>query len=118
MVICDAYGYMSFCDRLGDTYRWRGENVATTAIENVITSFLKSTDVVVYGVEIPGEEGKCGMAAIAKIDESCFDLDNFSEYLKNNLTPYSRPVFIRFVDSIEYTGNLTFSVLEWSLLFE
>lgn len=61
---------------------------------------------VVYGVEIPGQEGKCGMAAIAQKDGSCLDFDKFSEYLKNNLASYTRPIFIRLVDSIEYTGSI------------
>jgi acyl-CoA synthetase (AMP-forming)/AMP-acid ligase II len=53
-MVCDKFGYMYFCDRLGDTYRWRGENVATVEVENVISSFLNAAEVVVYGVEIPG----------------------------------------------------------------
>ena len=50
----DWYGYVYFCDRSGDTFRWRGENVSTIEVENAISSRLDSKEVVVYGVEIPG----------------------------------------------------------------
>lgn len=60
----DADGYLYFCDRIGDTFRWKGENVATTEVENVMASILKMKNVVVYGVEVPGSEGRAGMATI------------------------------------------------------
>ena len=55
---------MYFCDRSGDTFRWKGENVSTAEVEPRIATVLKLTDVVVYGVEVPGNEGRAGMAAI------------------------------------------------------
>lgn len=51
----DEFGWVYFCDRLGDTFRWRGENVSTTEVENIISAKLNFLEVVVYGVEIPGQ---------------------------------------------------------------
>ena len=56
-MVCDNLGYVYFCDRLGDTFRWRGENVATVEVENVLSTVLGSAQVVVYGVALPGQEG-------------------------------------------------------------
>lgn len=50
----DQYGYMYFKDRTGDTFRWKGENVSTTEVEGTLSRLLDMTDVVVYGVEVPG----------------------------------------------------------------
>jgi len=100
---CDEYGYMYFCDRLGDTYRWRGENVATIEVENIISKHLSSAEVVVYGVEIPGQEGKAGMAAITKSHLN--DIQKLSHCLDNDLASYAKPMFIRLVDELEHTGT-------------
>jgi solute carrier family 27 fatty acid transporter 1/4 len=106
-LIMDKYGYMYFCDRLGDTYRWRGENVATIEVENVISKHLNSAEVVVYGVEIPGEEGKAGMAAIKCDDgkDSHIDMSVLGGKLMSELPAYSMPLFVRFVKMIEHTGT-------------
>ena len=60
----DEEGWVYLCDRSGDTFRWKGENVSTAEVETRIATVLKLTDVVVYGVEVPGNEGRTGMAAI------------------------------------------------------
>ena len=64
-------------DRMGDTYRWRGENVSTVEVESVISSVLEQVDSVVYGVDVPGMEGKAGMAAIVEVEAARFDLESF-----------------------------------------
>ena len=56
ILVQDEYGYFRFCDRGGDTFRWKGENVSTAEVESIITSVLKLKDVVVYGVEVPGKQ--------------------------------------------------------------
>ncbi len=60
----DEEGWVYLCDWSGDTFRWKGENVSTAEVETRIATVLKLTDVVVYGVEVPGNEGRAGMAAI------------------------------------------------------
>ncbi len=56
ILVMDEYGYIYFRDRVGDTYRWRGENVSTTEVEGVLSGLLGHTDVAVYGVSVPGRE--------------------------------------------------------------
>jgi solute carrier family 27 (fatty acid transporter), member 1/4 len=53
-MMADKYGYLYFCDRTGDTFRWKGENVSTVEVENILMDILKRNDVVVFGVTIPG----------------------------------------------------------------
>ena len=91
-----------FCDRLGDTYRWRGENVSTIEVENVISKHLNSSEVVVYGVEIPGQEGKAGMATITSTNVNMKEL---GEYIKADLPSYAKPLFVRLVAEFEHTGK-------------
>ena len=100
---------MYFVDRMGDTFRWRGENVSTVEVESVISSVLEQVDSVVYGVDVPGVEGKAGMAAIVE-DAAKFDLDSFLQRLKAELPSYSIPLFLRLVNSIDITGNCLSSV--------
>ena len=107
LMACDNYGYMYFCDRLGDTYRWRGENVATVEVENVMSSLLGTVEVAVYGVEVPREEGKAGMAAIILDHKqmSTFNPEKLSDELRAHLPAYARPVFLRLTPKVEHTGN-------------
>ncbi len=53
-MVADRYGYLYFCDRTGDTFRWKGENVSTVEVENALMDILKQNDIVVFGVSIPG----------------------------------------------------------------
>ena len=105
LLYADEFGWMYFVDRMGDTFRWRGENVSTVEVESVISSVLEQVDSVVYGVDIPGVEGKAGMAAIVE-DAAKFDLDSFLQRLKAELPSYSIPLFLRLVNTIDITGNL------------
>ena len=104
---------MYFVDRMGDTYRWKGENVSTVEVESVISSVLEQVDCVVYGVDVPGVEGKAGMAAIVE-DAAKFDLESFLQRLKAELPSYSIPLFLRLVSSIDITGNYNWGHLGWS----
>lgn len=103
LMVIDKWGYIYFCDRLGDNYRWRGENVATIEIENVISKHLGSTETAVYGVEIPGEEGKAGMAAI--LTDKPIDFNNLYTAIRLNLPVYARPLFVRLIKDLEFTGT-------------
>ncbi|NWI44399.1 S27A4 protein, partial [Picathartes gymnocephalus] len=111
VLVMDKYGYMYFRDRTGDTFRWKGENVSTTEVEGTLSRILNLTDVVVYGVEVPGIEGKAGMAAIADPENSC-DLEDFSSKLKKALPQYARPVFLRFLHEVSKTSTYKFQKME------
>lgn len=104
VLVMDEYGYMYFRDRSGDTFRWRGENVSTTEVEGVLSRLLGHTDVAVYGVSVPGVEGKAGMAAIAHAGGQ-FDLDAFLIAVQKALPSYARPVFLRLMPCVDTTGT-------------
>lgn len=97
----DQHGYFYFVDRLGDTFRWKGENVATSEVAEVITSFPAIAEANVYGVSIPGTDGRAGMAALVLRQE--LDLAAFRGQLAERLPAYARPVFLRIKRAIEVT---------------
>ena len=97
-------GYLYFCDRTGDTFRWKGENVSTTEVESVMANILHLRDVVVYGVEVPGNEGRAGMAAIVGTEESV-DLSGLAQQLFLSLPAYAVPLFIRLIPFADLTGT-------------
>lgn len=104
LLTMDEFGYLYFKDRTGDTFRWKGENVSTMEIEAIISKFLHLVDCVVYGVSIPGCEGKAGMAAI--LDENNgLNLNQLLQNLKKVLPTFAIPVFIRISKCIESTGT-------------
>ena len=100
--------HAQFVDRLGDTYRWRGENVSTTEVENLIGSFPGVEDAVVYGVEIPGTNGRCGMAAIRMSEGIKLDGNALLAYLDAELPAYAVPVFYRQLQTVETTGTFKY----------
>ena len=102
MLVSDWYGYVYFVDRLGDTFRWRGENVSTVEVENAISIRVNSKEVTVYGVNVPGEEGKAGMATLASTN---IDIKQLGEHIKADLPSYAKPLFIRLVTEFEHTGT-------------
>ncbi|KAM6471367.1 long-chain fatty acid transport protein 1 isoform 1-T2 [Liasis olivaceus] len=104
VLVMDELGYMYFKDRSGDTFRWRGENVSTTEVEGILIRVLSKSDVAVYGVEVPGVEGKAGMAAIADPEAKLNPNVLFLE-MQKVLPPYARPVFLRFLPQFDTTGT-------------
>jgi solute carrier family 27 fatty acid transporter 1/4 len=102
LLVKDWLGYVYFCDRLGDTFRWRGENVSTFEVENILSARVNSKEVIVYGVEVPGQEGKAGMATIVDLD---VDMAALGEHIKKDLTSYAKPLFIRLEAEVEHTGK-------------
>ncbi|XP_043914794.1 long-chain fatty acid transport protein 4 [Protopterus annectens] len=111
VLVMDDFGYMYFKDRTGDTFRWKGENVSTTEVEGTLSRILDMTDVVVYGVDVPGAEGKAGMAAIADPNNTV-DLSTFYEKQEKCLPPYARPVFLRILPEVDKTGTYKFQKTE------
>jgi fatty-acyl-CoA synthase len=100
----DANGYFYFVDRIGDTFRWKGENVSTTEVEEAIGRYDGVLESNVYGVEVPGHDGRAGMAAIV-VAKDDFDLAAFRALLVKQLPEYARPVFLRIRRSIEVTAT-------------
>ena len=99
----DRAGFFYFVDRIGDTFRWKGENVSTGEVEEAIAGCPGIAEVVVYGVAVPGAEGRAGMAAIVPSDG--FDLAHLRRHLAERLPDYARPVFLRIRDGIALTGT-------------
>jgi fatty-acyl-CoA synthase len=98
----DKAGYYYFMDRTGDTFRWKGENVSTLEVANVIAACPGVAEVAVYGVALPGAEGRAGMAAI--VPQKDFSLATLSDQL-SALPGYARPLFLRLVDSLAMTDT-------------
>ena len=105
LLVKDEYGYVYFVDRIGDTFRWRGENVSTAEIEVIMSKILGLRDVVVYGVSVPGTEGRAGMAAVVDPDNTGIDLSALVQGLNEQLPRYAHPIFLRIVDSVAVTGT-------------
>jgi fatty-acyl-CoA synthase len=99
----DENGYFYFVDRIGDTFRWKGENVSTTEVEEAIGAFDGALAASVYGVRVPGRDGSAGMAAI--VTQPAFNLATFHDHLMQRLPDYARPVFLRLRTNIEMTST-------------
>lgn len=96
--------HAQFVDRLGDTFRWKGENVSTTEVENVLTALPGVSEAVVYGVEVPHTNGRAGMVAIRSEHES-FDPNTLLPAMRETLAPYAIPLFVRQVQQMQTTGT-------------
>jgi fatty-acyl-CoA synthase len=103
----DEKGFFYFVDRIGDTFRWKGENVATSEVSEAICAFPGVKHANVYGVAIPGTEGRGGMAAL--VTEREMDLSAFRKHLVSRLPAYARPLFLRIQDDVEVTGTFKYS---------
>ncbi len=99
----DKDGYFYFVDRIGDTFRWKGENVSTMEVAETLASFPGISEANVYGVEIAGHEGRAGMAAI--VCAPGLDLAALRTYVAARLPDYARPLFLRLRDTMEVTAT-------------
>lgn len=97
--------HAAFADRLGDTFRWKGENVATTQVEAALGQDKNIEEATVFGVEVPDTGGRAGMAAVKLRDGVEFDGKALAETLYSNLPSYAVPLFIRIVESLETTST-------------
>jgi len=99
----DNEGFFYFVDRIGDTFRWKGENVATSEIGEVIGAHPGIKEANVYGVTVEGTDGRAGMAAIVATPE--MDLEALGQKIEAELASYARPLFIRLLPEMEITGT-------------
>jgi fatty-acyl-CoA synthase len=99
----DERGYFYFIDRVGDTFRWKGENVSTSEVEERLCDIDSVREANVYGVRVPGADGRAGMAALV-VDER-FDLHAFHAAVQAALPAYAQPVFLRLQPQIDTTGT-------------
>lgn len=99
----DAHGYFYFVDRVGDTFRWKGENVSTGEVGEALAAVPGILEANVYGVAVPGVDGRAGMASL--VVNGDLNLDDLPARLKARLAPYARPIFLRLAPRILVTGT-------------
>lgn len=95
--------FVAFADRLGDTFRWKGENVSTNDVQAELCKHETMREANVYGVQIPGHDGRAG--AVAALVEEGFDVDAFAKHVIDTLPPYARPLFLRLEEELPMTGS-------------
>ena len=106
----DADGYIYFVDRIGDTFRWKGENVSTGEVADRLQAIPGVEEASVYGVSVPAADGRAGMAALVVSPE--FDIKVFQDEVERELPPYAQPVFVRVLPSIEKTGTFKYRKID------
>lgn len=102
---CDEDGYCWFVDRIGDTFRWKSENVSTMEVADALGDFQGLDAVTVYGVQVPGHGGRAGMAALVMQADAQFEPKAFWELALKRLPRYAAPLFVRLMDTPDMTGN-------------
>ncbi len=108
------FKHYQFVDRVGDTFRWRSENVSTNEVGEIINQHPQVSICNVYGVEIPGADGRAGMASINLAEGvSELDIEDFSRFVERELPAYARPVFLRIQRDMDVTG--TFKMVKGDL---
>ncbi|XP_043411383.1 very long-chain acyl-CoA synthetase [Prionailurus bengalensis] len=105
LLVIDHENFIYFHDRVGDTFRWKGENVATTEVADIVGLVDFVQEVNVYGVSVPGHEGRIGMASIKMKENHEFDGKKLFNHVVDYLPSYARPRFLRIQDTIEITGT-------------
>ncbi|MFG1931147.1 long-chain-acyl-CoA synthetase FadD6 [Mycobacterium sp. NPDC048908] len=100
-----GFGHAAFTDRLGDTFRWKGENVATTEVEAAISTDPQVEEATVFGVEVEGAGGKAGMAAIQLKEGEEFDGKALAKAAYDKLPGYAVPLFVRVVKELAHTST-------------
>jgi fatty-acyl-CoA synthase len=103
----DEAGFFYFVDRVGDTFRWKGENVSTSEVSEAICEFSGIEHAIVYGVAVPNNEGRVGMATL--VAEQELDLVDLRRHLMSRLPAYARPAFLRLRNEVDVTGTFKYS---------
>ena len=102
----DSEGYVYFIDRIGDTFRWKGENVSTAEVEQRLAEAPGVREVIAYGVPVPGQDGKAGMVAL--VIDGRFNARAFADWADQELPAFARPVFVRLIRAAETTGTFKY----------
>lgn len=106
----DDKGYFYFVDRVGDTFRWKSENVATSEVAEALGVFDHVHQANVYGVPVPGYDGKAGMASL--VVDQAINLKALFEHVSTELPPFARPVFLRLHEEFETTGTFKYRKMD------
>lgn len=112
LVRFDEDDYFFFVDRVGDTFRWKSENVSTQEVETILSGFAGPSIVNVYGVSVPGAEGRAGMAALTYEKAADFDGAAFYAYAAERLAPYAAPLFVRLTAAADMTTTFKLRKVE------
>jgi fatty-acyl-CoA synthase len=99
----DRWGFYYFVDRIGDTFRWKGENVSTNEVGDVCSQLDEVDLANVYGVTVPGADGRAGMVALSLKPGAHFSPERFYEHVMNRLPPYAAPLFVRLLPEAAMT---------------
>ncbi|XP_061831311.1 long-chain fatty acid transport protein 2-like [Nerophis lumbriciformis] len=105
LMMIDQEHFIYFQDRVGDTFRWKGENVATTEVSDILTLCDCLKEANVYGVQVPGHEGRIGMACVTVKKDRQFAGSEVYNHVVNHLPAYARPRFLRIKEEVEVTGT-------------
>jgi len=105
LLSCDADGYCYFVDRIGDTFRWKSENVSTTDVVQQLSVYTDAELINVYGVQVPDHEGRAGMAAVVMAEGKSFDPWHFYAIAVEKLPHYAVPLFVRIVKVMDLTSS-------------
>ena len=105
----DSRSYYYFVDRVGDTFRWKGENVATMEVAEILNGAPGVAETAVYGVEVPNNEGRAGMALVVPADGATFEGRAYYRFAERTLPRYARPLFVRVSAAMDVTGTLKYS---------
>eukprot|EP00058_Branchiostoma_floridae_P016521 XP_002602009.1 hypothetical protein BRAFLDRAFT_82595 [Branchiostoma floridae] len=101
LMVVDKEYFIYFVDRVGDTFRWKGENVATTEVAQVLSKMEGVQEVNVYGVKVPGQDGRAGMASIIPLPGQQPDFRRWYRYITEKLPTYAQPLFLRLTQEIQ-----------------
>ena len=108
----DEEGYLYFVDRIGDTFRWKSENVSTTEVALALSAYRNAELINIYGVRVPGHEGRAGMAAVEMQPGQSFDPQRFYQAATDNLPHYAVPLFVRVSEHSELTPTFKLRKVE------
>ncbi len=109
LVVRQGWRHIAFSDRIGDTFRWKGENVATSEVEAAFTNFPAVEHAVTYGISLPGTDGRAGMTALVVSDaKETLNLEALTQHVRKQLPGYAVPLFLRICDSQQMTTTFKY----------